>query len=54
MTVALVKTPSIHWTDDDGLYKRVEQLTKGVGDMMLGQLATKKEFSKSIMWISKN
>ena len=49
MTVALVKTPSIHWTDDDVLYKRVEQLTKGVGDMMLGPLGTNKEFSKSRM-----
>ena len=51
---ALVNAPSIDWTEDDGLHKRVEQFTRTVEDMMLGPLSTYKEPSKTrtlICWL---
>ena len=43
MASALITPPAIDWTEDEGLYIRVQQFTKGVEDIMLGPLATSKE-----------
>ena len=48
---ALVNAPSIDWTEDDGLHKRVEQFTRTVEDMMLGPLSTYKEPRTLICWL---
>ena len=37
---ALVAAPNIDWTEDDGLYRRVELFSRDVEDMMLGPLTT--------------
>ena len=35
---ALVDAPNIDWTEDDGLYRRVELFRRDVENMMLGPL----------------
>ena len=57
MTTALINPPGIDWTEDDGLYRRVDQFTKGVDDIMLDPLATHKEPSKTrtlMCWLPEN
>ena len=57
MATALINPPSIDWTEDDGLYRRVDQFTKGVDDIMLGPLASHKEPSKTrtlMCWLPEN
>ena len=47
MATALITPPAIDWTEDEGLYIRVQQFTKGVEDIMLGPLANSKEPAKT-------
>ena len=47
MATALITPPAIDWTEDDGLYGRVQQFTKGVEDIMLGPLSNNKEPAKT-------
>ena len=47
MAAGLTTPPSIDWTEDDGLYQRVQKWTLCVEDMMLGPLATTKEPAKT-------
>ena len=57
MATALVSPPSIDWTEDDGLYERVKQFTKGVDDIMLGPLSTNKDQAKTrtlMCWLPEN
>ena len=57
MATALINPPSIDWTKDDGLYRRMDQFTKGVDDIMLGPLASHKEPSKTrtlMCWLPEN
>ena len=58
METALINPPSKHGeTEDDGLYRRVDQFTKGVDDIMLGPLADHKEPAKMemlICWLPEN
>ena len=57
MATAVINQPSLDWTEDDGLHRRVDQFTKGVDDIMLGPLAGHKEPSKTRMlmcWLPKN
>ena len=54
---ALVDAPNIDWTEDDGLYRRVELFRRDVEDMMLGPLTTYKEPSKTrtlMHWLPEN
>ena len=54
---ALVDAPNIDWTEDDGLYRRVELFRRDVEDMMLGPLTTYKELSKTrtlMHWLKEN
>ena len=53
----LVDAPNIDWTEDDGLYRRVEMFRRDVEDMMLGLLTTYKEPSKTrtlMRWLPEN
>ena len=57
MATALITPPAIDWTEDDGLYGRVQQFTKGVEDIMLGPLSTNKEPAKTrtlMCWLPEN
>ena len=57
MATALISPPAIDWTEDDGLYGRVQQFTKGVDDIMLGPLSTNKEPAKTrtlMCWLPEN
>ena len=57
MATALISPPAIDWTEDDGLYRRVQQFTKGVDDIMLGPLSTNKEPAKTrtlMCWLPEN
>ena len=57
MATALISPPAIDWTEDDGLYGRVQQFTKGVDDIMLGPLSTSKEPAKTrtlMCWLPEN
>ena len=47
MAAGLATPPSIDWTEDDGLYQRVQKWTLRVEDMMLGPLAMAKEPAKT-------
>ena len=54
---ALVDVPNIDWTEDDGLYRRVELFRRDVEDMMLGPLTTYKEPSQTrilMHWLPEN
>ena len=54
---ALVDALKIDWTEDDGLYRRVELFSRDVEDMMLGLLTTYKEPSKTrtlMLWLPEN
>ena len=47
----------MHWTEDDGLYRRVELFRRDVEDMMFGPLTTYKELSKTrtlMHWLPEN
>ena len=44
---ALVDAPNIDWTEDDGLYRRVELFSRDMEDMMLGPLVTHNKPSKT-------
>ena len=57
MATALISPLAIDWTEDDRLYGRVQQFTKGVDDIMLGPLSTSKEPAKTrtlMYWLPKN
>ena len=57
MATALISPTAIDWTEDDGLYGRVQQFTKGVDDIMLGPLSTNKEPAKTrtlMCWLPEN
>ena len=57
MATALISPPALDWTEDDGLYRRVQQLTKGEDDIMLGPLSTNKEPAKTrtlMCWLLDN
>ena len=57
MATALISPPAIDWTEDDGLYGRVQQFTKEVDDIMLGPLSTNKEPAKTrtlMCWLPEN
>ena len=57
MATALISRPAIDWTEDDGLYGRVQQFTKGVDDILLGPLSTNKELAKTrtlMCWFPEN
>ena len=57
MAAGLTTPLSIDWITDDGLYRRVEQFTQNIKDLMLGELATHKEPSKTrtlMCWLPEN
>ena len=57
MAAGLTTAPSIDWTEDDGLYNRVQMFALHVEDMMDGPLATYKGTSKSktlMCWLPDN
>ena len=51
---ALVDAPNIDWTEDAGLYRRVELFRRDVEDIMLGPLTTYKEPRTLMHWLPEN